>query len=179
MSKIEKQPVQPVRGKYTTYVDPSDKGKTKRERMNKLFSGNDKASPVFQGTSPDEITKEAARLFAILHPKVVVLNGADPAFGAAVDLTYSGEYSETSSPSDTLLQEDIDAPGGPMNRFVPNLKSPGPGGDGIVRVEGTDLVENPKLLPSEVTGADNLSLIDNPNLAQPKDTSTKTRISNP
>ena len=166
--KLETKEVKPVSGKYTFYVDRSDRGAEKRARLSRLFPGK---YPFFQSNA-EQAHNEAKGYFQIMRTEIIDVSAIDPALGV-VDLTYQNRTGTTTPPGETLPDEVFAAPGGPMNRYVPNLQSPGASGTDAVRVEGTDMTENPRLTPEEVVG--NVQVQDNPNLAQPANQDTRVK----
>lgn len=121
------------KGKYTNYVDPTDRGKVKATRLGKLFLG----SPfVNESGVPLDATQALAKANedgnTILRAEVVTGNST---FEKPVNLRYKGIPDGATAP--TVDEEPQingkpakEVPGGPLNRYVPNLRSPGPGASG-------------------------------------------------
>jgi hypothetical protein len=121
------------KGKYTSYVDPTERGKAKATRLGKLFLG----SPFVKedGTPLDAAealgkANEAGN--TILRAENIEGNNL---FDRPVNMRYKGIPDGATAP--TVDEEPQingkpakEVPGGPLNRYVPNLKSPGAGASG-------------------------------------------------
>lgn len=154
----------PGKGKYTTY---NVKKSPRKDRLEALFPGSDDMKHPFAGLDDDQSREEAvARGNNILRAiafdgagdnKHTAIDGVVDTGDAAlnkVDLTYQGRYSNPEPPNGEV---QTNRPGDPMNPYVPDISSPGPGpissmpnGPVNVRVDGTDKTGNPKLTPKQV-----------------------------
>jgi hypothetical protein len=128
----------PGKGKYTTYNSNSSPRKT---FLASLFKG----SP-YADKGPEQVRQEVVALGnSILRAGETggVAAGDGQMFPKGVDLTYAGSNLPYGPPDGDVK---VDAAGAPMNAFVPDVSSPGPGKtDGLDKVPGL----NPKLKPEE------------------------------
>lgn len=174
MPRLETNPPKPVSGKYTKYIDSTEKGRLKRERMLKLFPSTEKFSYLFADESDVDGLKEAREQFRRLKPDQT----DDKGILGKVDLTYSGLQTRENggpTPPGQELDENVLADkkaGGPANRFVPNLSSPGANDPTSERIN-VDPSIGAKLSPLEVSSDADLS---SPNLKQPADQNVRVTI---
>jgi hypothetical protein len=113
------------KGKYTSYVDPTERGKAKATRLGKAFPGSPFASE--DGTPYDAkkaLDAANSRGQALLRAETVEGNTA---FGE-VNMRYEGVPNGISAPDSDYTPES--KAGAPLTRYVPNLKSPGAGPSG-------------------------------------------------
>lgn len=113
------------KGKYTNYVDPTERGKTKATRLGKSFPGSpfaDESGVPYDASKALTEANEMGNEF--LRAEVVKGNIA---FGD-VNMRYEGVPDGISPPDDGYEPEA--KPGAPLNKYVPSLKSPGAGASG-------------------------------------------------
>jgi hypothetical protein len=126
------------KGKYTVYNVPKS---SRKSFLEKMFSGNERATPPFLGKDGSESLNEAnsrgndilkARYFigAEYNSKDGIVYTGDPAL-PAVDLTYRNRTGLYQAPN-TLEAGDVkwSQPGDPANSYTPDITSPGPGKTG-------------------------------------------------
>lgn len=113
------------KGKYTSYVDPTERGKVKATRLGKAFPGSpfasDDGTPYDAQKALDEANTRGNELL-----RAETVDG-NQAFGK-VNMRYEGVPNGISAP-DADYKPDS-KPGAPLTRHVPNLKSPGAGPSG-------------------------------------------------
>lgn len=153
----------PGKGKYTTYNSNSSARKT---FLASLF----KASP-YADKGPEEVRSEVVSLGnGVLRAGAAngVAAGDSQMFPKGVDLTYSGKNLPY-GPSDGDVK--VDAIGAPMNAYVPDVSSPGPG-----KTDGLDKNPelNPKLKPEEYKEG----YVETANTKLPAETSAKVYSAN-
>jgi hypothetical protein len=169
----------PGKGKYTVY---NTNNTVKKEHLARLFSGNGNLTSPFMGKNAEESLVEATER----GNKILRARGTDGFVasgdsqwgteGGKVDITYRGRLLPYGPPGEV----EIDGPGDPMNSFVPDISSPGPGVSGEnaaelgeVRVEGTDkmLENNPKLTPEQYMASRGKTFVPQIGTTRPSETS--------
>ena len=158
----------PGKGKYTVIKMNS--------RLARLFPGNpatitppflkDNGTPMTPTEALEELVAkgnailraEASEDSQGLGQKDGFIYTGDPSWtepGGRVDITYRNREGLITPPNGQFVPDSV---GDPMNAFIPDISSPGPGASGesaselgTLRAEGTDktLEGNPKLTPEE------------------------------
>lgn len=113
------------KGKYTSYVDPTERGKVKATRLGKSFPGSPFADEAGVPHDAKKALDEAnSRGNAYLRSETI---DGNIAFGK-VNMRYEGVPDGISAPDADYAPEA--KPGAPLTRHVPSLKSPGAGPSG-------------------------------------------------
>lgn len=160
----------PGKGKYTQYVSNDT---SKNNRLGSLYKGGANIEPPFrnkdEATAKKETVERGNKVLRATDASGVTAGDA-LMFPNGVDLAYAGRTSAFGPPDAQHLTTEADlkragrnesGDGAPMNAFVPDISSPGPGdsqgsditdGPGTLRTEGVDklFANNPKLNPTEV-----------------------------
>ncbi len=135
----------PGKGKYTKYNAPNS---NKKKFLDSLFTGG-----IFNGKTEDE-TREMVVAAGNTILRAQRVSGDPSMFPEGVNMDYTG--TSTISPPNGSI--NVDGNGDPMNAFIPDVSSPGPGKSGAsatelgeLRTDGVhkDASKNPKLDPKE------------------------------
>ena len=163
----------PGKGKYTTYNSNSSK---RKDFLASLFKG----SP-YADKGPEQVRQEVVALGnqvlragatavgeLTVGPSVGTVSGDGQMFPKGVDLTYTGKNLPY-GPADGSVK--VNVAGAPMNAYVPDVSSPGPG-----KTDGLDKNPelNPKLSPEEYKPG----FVESANTRLPIETSSKVHDAN-
>ena len=134
----------PGKGTYTKY---SDNNSPRKIFMNRLF----KANSAYKGSEYNHYDNEKAMSVIVEEGNNVLrarTQSGDPEmFPNGVDMSYTGKFASSTPPGAKFDEKFVPTKAGdPMNAFVPDISSPGPG-----RTEGVEkeLENNPKYTPDQ------------------------------
>ena len=150
----------PGKGKYTQYVPSDPAGKARQKFLESLFGGNNTGA---YAVNVGDATQQEPPWFGLDQAGAVavaagignsvlrsassngIAQGDMSMFPNGVDLTFNGATADISVPDTHWAKAgsagagvETDRPGDPMNPYMPNVASPGPG-----KTAGTDKSPNP------------------------------------
>jgi hypothetical protein len=150
----------PGKGKYTTYHETDPVKIPRKNYRDSLFKGG-----PFSGLKAEEVKEEVVnRGNKILRAEAGggKTSGDSSMFPNGVDLTYSGGGMQYGPANGSV---PTDRAGDPMNAFVPDVSSPGPGKTGGL---DKDPALNPKKTPEEYKETFDGSYVPSANTRLPK-----------